>query len=61
MMGNFLLGFVIGGVLFFCSAKVDSHRNAVKLRVQQEQRYVKLQGHVDEAVKEIEGIINGSK
>jgi hypothetical protein len=40
---------------------IDCHRHKVKLRVVQEQRYVKLQGHVGQAVEEIEKIINGSK
>jgi hypothetical protein len=60
-MIDYFVGFVVGVVLTGVGALIDIHRHKVKLRVVQEQRYVKLQGHVSQAVEEIEKIINGSK
>ena len=60
-MAEFLIGFVIGGVLFFCSAKLDCHRHKVKRQVKLEKEYVALNEHVNQASACIERIINGSK
>jgi hypothetical protein len=60
-MIDYFVGFVVGVVLTGGGALIDIHRHKVKLRVVQEQRYVKLQGHVSQAVEEIEKIINESK
>lgn len=56
-----LIGFVIGGILFWCSAKIDCHRHRTKHRVELEQQYLKLQQHVDAAVGCISNIIDGSR
>jgi hypothetical protein len=60
-MLEYFIGFVIGGVCFWCSAKLDSHRYNVKRRMSCEEDYVKLRGHVEQASSYIEKIINGSK
>jgi uncharacterized membrane-anchored protein YhcB (DUF1043 family) len=60
-MTEYIIGFVVGLLVGFVIMTIDCHRHKVKLRVKQEQRYVKLQGHVGQAVEEIEKIINGSK
>jgi hypothetical protein len=60
-MLEFMIGFVIGGVTFFCAAKLDCHRHEVKRRMRCEEDYVKLRGHVEQASSYIEKIINGSK
>ena len=56
-----MIGFVIGGVVFFCSAKLDCHRHRTKRVVELEKEYVTLQGHVNDAVDSIDRIIHGSK
>jgi hypothetical protein len=60
-MLEFIIGFVIGGIAFFCAAKLDCHRHTVKRRVVLEQQYVVLQKHAACAVAAMEEIINGSK
>jgi hypothetical protein len=60
MMG-YLIGFVIGGIAFWCAAKLDCHHHRVKRRVVLEQQYVVLQKHATCAVAAMEEIINGSK
>jgi hypothetical protein len=60
-MIEYFIAFGAGMSVGFVIMTIDCHRHKVKLRVKQEQRYVKLQGHVSQAVEEIERIINGSK
>jgi hypothetical protein len=60
-MFEYFIGFVIGGVLFFCTAKLDNHRHEVKRRMRCEEDFVLLRGHVEQAGSYIEKIINGSK
>jgi hypothetical protein len=60
-MLEYFIGFVIGGVVFWCSAKLDCHRHEVKRRMLCEQDFIALRGHVEQAGSYIEKIINGSK
>ena len=56
-MVDFIIGFVVGGVLFFCSAKLDCHRHRVKRRVKLEQERELLRIQVDAASDTIQRII----
>ena len=60
-MVEFLIGFVVGGVLFFCSAKLDSHRHRVKQEVKLTTERELLRIQVDAASDTIERIIRGGK
>jgi len=61
MMLEFMIGFVVGGVLFFCSAKLDCHRHIVKRRVKLQTERELLRIQVDAASDTIERIIQGDK
>ena len=60
-MIEFLIGFVVGGVMFFSTAKLDCHRQRVKRRVKLEQERELLRVQVDAASNTIQRIIHEEK
>jgi hypothetical protein len=60
-MLEFIIGFVIGGVVFACAAKLDSHRVTVKRRVKLETERELLRIQVDAASDTIQRIIHEEK
>jgi hypothetical protein len=58
-MLDFLIGFVIGGVMFGCAVKMDSHSANIKRIAAQEVEYLNLQRHVNNAVNSIDDIVHG--
>jgi hypothetical protein len=58
---EYFIGFGVGCVITFIGCMIGCHLSHTKRRVQLEQEYVVLQGHVDQCLASLSRIIEGSR